>query len=181
MHLWFHRSDDSLLLGPEQVKPAYYRSWHVRRPPAIDSALRQPLMDSIMRVSPLRPLPHARPYPRRAAAGLPPHLARCCAAARACAGPVALAARARGCQDGAPGADGAAPQGAYYGTSDDDASQARQIRVRDPGEGRSVDGWCTAACDTHGCTHRAEVRERESSACTRGTVSAHEVGDVTQV
>jgi len=33
-----------------QEKPAFYRSWHVRKPPIIDSVLRQPLMDSVIKV-----------------------------------------------------------------------------------------------------------------------------------
>jgi hypothetical protein len=34
-----------------QGKPLFYRAWNVRKPPVIDSTLKQPLMDSIMRVS----------------------------------------------------------------------------------------------------------------------------------
>ena len=51
-----------LLCCRVQEKPLFYRAWRVRKPPIIDSVLRQPLMDSIMRVSP--PAPPLAPFPR---------------------------------------------------------------------------------------------------------------------
>ena len=40
-----------LLCCRVQEKPLFYRAWRVRKPPIIDSVLRQPLMDSVIKVN----------------------------------------------------------------------------------------------------------------------------------